>query len=158
MCRDSMKAEVYRLLRLDSFEFKDKDFRPGNVYHATTFHMVFDVKHDLHRKSRLVAGGHLVEILDDQIYLPTVKSMSVQLLHIIAHKLQLEQSCGDIGNTFVNTYTNKKVYVKSAGPEFDEHEGKVIIIEKALYGLKTSCERFHSHVADSFRTFGFMPK
>ena len=31
----------------------------------------------------------------------------------------------------------------------------VIIIEKTLHGLKTSCQSLHSHVAKSFRTFGF---
>ncbi len=42
-----------------------------------------------------------------------------------------------------------------AGPQFGEHAGKTIIIKKALYGLKSSAERFHTHLADSLRTFGF---
>lgn len=43
-----------------------------------------------------------------------------------------------------------------AGAEFGEYEGMVIIItKKALYGLRSSSERFHAHVADTFWSFGF---
>ena len=48
-------------------------------------------------------GGHLVDILDIQVYLSTVKSISVQVLHVISpHKAGLEQLvvCGDIGIAF----------------------------------------------------------
>jgi hypothetical protein len=151
---DSIKKEVDDLIELDSFEFKEAGYDPGEGWQRTTLHMVFDVKQDLRRKSRLVAGGHLVELLNDTpVYSSTVKSISVQLLHVIAHKAQLKQLCGDIGNAFVNAYTNEKVYVSRAGKEFGEHEGKVIIIRKALYGLRSSSERFHSHVADTLRSF-----
>ena len=154
--QDSMKKEIDDLESLDCWEMKEAGFNPGKGWQPTTLHMVFDVKHDLRRKSRLVAGGHLVNLIDTPYYSSTVKSISVQLLHVIAHKLNLKQLCGDIGNAFVNAYTNERVYVPEAGSEFGpENKGKCIIIRKALYGLKSSSERFHSHLADSLRTFGF---
>ena len=113
--------------------------------------MVFDVKHDLTRKCRLVAGGHLVDMLDIQVYSSVVKSISVHLLHVISHKANLEQLCGDIGNAFPNAYTNEKVYVPKAGTEFGERAGMCIVIKKAVYGLCSSAERFHAHLADSLR-------
>jgi len=49
----------------------------------------------------------------------------------------------------------KKCFVPYAGLEFGEKEGKCIIIKKALYGLCSSAERFHAHLADTLRSFGF---
>ena len=74
--------------------------------------MIFDVKQDLTRQCRIVAGGHLVDMLDIQVYSSTAKSISVQLLHhVISHKANLEHLCGDIGNVFPNAYTKEKVYI-----------------------------------------------
>ena len=42
-----------------------------------------------------------------------------------------------------------------AGPEFGTKEGSTVIINKALYGLKTSSERWYAHFADTLRGFGF---
>mmetsp|Transcript_25890 Transcript_25890/g.30071 ORF Transcript_25890/g.30071 Transcript_25890/m.30071 type:complete len:191 (+) Transcript_25890:856-1428(+) len=147
--QDSMKKEVDSLLiDMDCFEFKEEGHCPGEEYQKTTLHMVFDVKHDLlQRKSRLVAGGHLVDLIDTPVYSSsTVKSISIQLLHVIAHKANLKQLSGDIGNAFPNAHTGEKVYVTKAGPEFGEHQGKMIIIIKALYGLRSSSEKNNSFI------------
>jgi hypothetical protein len=47
-----------------------------------------------------------------------------------------KQFCGDVGNAYINAYTEEKVYA-IAGPELSNKEGCVVIIKKALYGLKT---------------------
>ena len=99
--QDAMKLEMGTLIDLECFEFKEKGYDPGEGWQKTTLHIVFDVKQDFRRKARLVAGGHLVDILDHQVYASTVKSISVQLLHMIAHKADLKQLCGDITNAFV---------------------------------------------------------
>jgi hypothetical protein len=61
----------------------------------------------------------------------------------------------DIGNAFLYEKTKEKVYI-TAGPEFgiDLH-GKNIIIDKSLYGLKTSSARFHQHFSESLLSLGF---
>jgi hypothetical protein len=66
--------------------------------------------------------------------------------HIVAY---------DIGNTFLYGKTKDKVYI-TAGPEFgiDLH-GKNLIIDKSLYGLKTSAVRFHEHLSESLLRLGF---
>ena len=128
----------------------------GSGWQKTTLHMVFDVKQFRQRKSRLVAGGHLVDMMDIQVYSSTVKSISVQLLHVISYKAGLKQLCGDIGNAFPNAYTNTKVYIPVAGIEFGKDAGKCIIICKALYGLCSNSKRFHAHPADTLRSFGFV--
>jgi hypothetical protein len=117
--------------------------------------MIFNVKQDLCHKARLVAGGHLVDSLDHDVYSSTVKGVSVKLLHVIAHKAGLTQLCGDVGNAFVNAFTNKKVYAV-AGKEFGEAlEGCIIVVRKALYGLRTSAERWYARFADSLWGIGF---
>ena len=118
--------------------------------------MIFDVKQDLRLKARLVAGGHLIEMDDTPTYSSTVKSISVQLLHVIAHKAHLKQLCGDIGNAYANATTNEKVFAR-VGPEFGNYDGCTVIIVKALYGLCSSSERWHSHFANSLRSFDFVP-
>ncbi len=102
--------------------------------------MVFDMKQDLWCKVHMVTRKHVLNVSNYNCYASTIKSLSVCILDVILHLEQLESLCGDIGNMFVNTYTNEKIYVK-AGKEFDpELEGKTVIIIKALYGLRTSTE------------------
>ena len=156
--QDAYVKEVKALLDLDCFEFHPAGYHEdlGSEWQRISFHMIFDhVKQDLTRKCRLVAEGHLVDMLDIQVYSSTVKSISVQLLHVISHKANLEQLCGDIGNAFMNAYTKEKVYIPKAGIEFEELAGKCIVIKKVLYGLCSSAERFHVHLADTLHSFGF---
>jgi hypothetical protein len=145
--------EIY-LFNLECFDIKSFGFTPGDDYQKTMLTIIYDVKQDLRRKARLVAGGHLVDPLDHSVYSSTVKGISVKLLHVIAHKADLSQLCGDVSLAFVNAFTNELVYA-IAGPEFGEHEGKTVIICKALYGLCTSAEQWHSHFANTLRSLGF---
>jgi len=41
-----------------------------------------------------------------------VKEISVQLLDLIADAQGLEVVCGDIGNAFIQAYTNEKIYTR----------------------------------------------
>ena len=77
--------EIKALLDLDCFYFFSAGHQTtlGDGWQRTTLHMVFDAKQSLQRKCRLVAGGHLVDMMDIQVYLSTVKSISVQILHVI---------------------------------------------------------------------------
>jgi len=153
------EKEVKALMDLDCFEVKPAGHSSTldhDTWQKTTLHMVFDVKQSLDRKCHLVAGGHLVDMMDIQVYSLTVKSIgSIQLLHVISHKAGLEHLCGDIGNGFPNAYTHEKVYIQKAGPEFGEFEGCCLIIRKTLYGLCFSNERFHARLAEALRSFGF---
>eukprot|EP00957_Ditylum_brightwellii_P096631 7359669-Ditylum_brightwellii.AAC.1 len=71
MWQDAMALEVDTLNELECFEFRDEDNYPKGNYQQMTLHMVFDIKQDLCRKAHLVAGGHLVELLDDKVYSST---------------------------------------------------------------------------------------
>ena len=45
-----------------------------------------------------------------------------------------------------------------AGPEFGPNlEGRILIVVKSLYGLRTSAARFHEHLSDNLRKMGYIP-
>ena len=64
--------------------------------------------------------------------------------------------CGDIGNAFVTDPCLKKVY-SIAGPEFGQQEDSVLLIRKALYGLKSSSRAFRQFFAEFLRGCDFKP-
>jgi hypothetical protein len=76
--------EIY-LFNLECFDIKSFGFTPGDDYQKTMLTIIYDVKQDLRRKARLVAGGHLVDPLDHSVYSSTAKGISVKLLHVISH-------------------------------------------------------------------------
>eukprot|EP00957_Ditylum_brightwellii_P077745 5907708-Ditylum_brightwellii.AAC.1 len=103
-----MALEIGALNELGCFEFRDEGNYPQGNYQGTTLHMVFDIKQDFCRKACLVAGGHLVELLNNEVYSSTVKGISAKLLHVIAYSNKMDAICRGIGNAFVNTYTTKQ--------------------------------------------------
>jgi hypothetical protein len=56
----------------------------------------------------------------------------------------------------LEAYTSEKVYI-IAGPEFKDCEGHILIISRALYGLRSSGARWHDRFADCIRELGFFP-
>ena len=53
-------------------------------------------------------------------------------------------------------FTKEKVYTV-AGPKWKEREVQIIIIEKAVYGLKTSGNRWHAKFSETLRGLEFVP-
>ena len=68
----------------------------------------------------------------------------------------LKAMAGDIGSAYLEAYTKEKVCFV-VGPAFGDLEGRVMIIVKALYGLRTSGARYHEKFADTMRDMGFKP-
>jgi hypothetical protein len=86
-----------------------------------------------------------------------VQLSSVRLLNVIAKAQGLKCIAGDVGNAYLNAHTNEKVYV-ICGPEFGpELEGRIAIVRKGLYGLKTSGNCWHAHFAATLYRMGFTP-
>ena len=65
--QEAIKREIDALLELGCFEFREAGDIPSGEYQCTNLRMIFDVKTDLRRKARLVAGGHLVELYDTEV-------------------------------------------------------------------------------------------
>ena len=105
-------------------------------------------------KARLVCDGSRVDPKGLNTRATVVKTISVRLLDIIADAWNKEVLTGDIGNTFIQSNTNDKIFTRF-GTEFGEYKKCVAIIVKALYGLTTSAERFRSKFADLLCNIGF---
>jgi hypothetical protein len=153
------EAEAVELKQIDdyhSFLDKGKGYNPGPDYKKIRVHMVYAVKHDGRHKARLVAGGHLTDTPIDSVYSSVVSLRGIRILTFIAELNGLEVWCTDVGNAYLESYTKEKVYIV-AGPEFGERQGHVLIIQKALYGLKSSGLRWHERFADVLRDAGYIP-
>ena len=113
---------------------------PG--YKRIPCHMVFDVKFNLRKKSRLVAGDNHTDNPREDIYSGVVSLESLRTAFTLAALNRLKVMAADIGNAFLHGHTKEKVHIV-AGLEFGKDTGKRMIIEKGLYGLKTSAAHFH---------------
>ena len=62
----------------------------------------------------------------------------------------------DVGSAYLEAFTNEKVCI-IAGPEFGDLQGHLLIISRALYGLRSSGARWHDRLADVLRNESFTP-
>jgi hypothetical protein len=79
--------------------------------------MIFDVKVDLTREARLVAGGHWMGPSSQATYSTVVSRDSIRIDFLIAALNDIEILSADIGNAHLNTPTKEQVHTM-AGPEF----------------------------------------
>jgi Reverse transcriptase (RNA-dependent DNA polymerase) len=138
-----------------AFSFRDDD-RVPNGYKKIDCHMVFDIKVDLTRKARLVAGGHQTEVPKESVYSSVVSRDSVRIALTIASLNGLDVLAADVQNAYLNAPTKEKCYT-IAGPEFGpDNEGRPVLIVRALYGLRSSGARWRDHLAETIRKMGFV--
>ena len=117
---------------------------------------MYDVKHDGRLKARLVADGHLTQIPAESVYSGVVSLRSIRLCVFLAELNGLELWGADVGNAYLESKTREKNYIV-AGPEFGDRQGHILVIYKALYGLRTSGKCFLHKFAESLRAMRFVP-
>ena len=155
--RDSINLEIKMLLDFKTFiTLEDHEELPEG-YKWIPYHCVMDAKFDGRLKTRLVAGGHMTNPPTEDVFSGVVGMETVRLGFILARLNNLMVCAGDVSQAFLYGKTREKVYI-IAGDEFPEDmRGKRLIIDKALYGLKSSSARFHEHSSEKLRTMGFRP-
>ena len=119
--------------------------------------MVYDVKHDGQHRAHMVAAGHLTEVPVESVYSGVISLRGIRLMIFLAEI----ESDGSMGYGYLqclprSVSPRRKLFVK-AGPEFGDKEGHILLVEKALYGLRTSGVRWHERLADCLRGMGFFP-
>eukprot|EP00978_Attheya_sp_CCMP212_P022904 scaffold69213_cov34-Attheya_sp.AAC.3 len=124
----AVEKELKQINDYETFQVLEKGDIMPEGYQLIPYHIVFDCKFDFRRNARLVAGGNFTEAPPPE-------------------DIYILESSGK---------TREKVYV-IAGPEFGDDAGKRMIIDKGLYGLRTSGARFHEHLSAKLRTLGFVP-
>ena len=129
---------------------------PGYIFCST--HMIFDIKMDglFTRKARLVADGHKSKPPTSITYSSVVSRDSVRIILTIASLNSLEVSSCDIGNAYLNAPCWEKLWTV-AGPEFGSEKGAMMIIARALYGLKSSGAAWRATLAQTMEQLGYKP-
>jgi hypothetical protein len=130
-----------------AFKPLDEGERPPPGSKKIPYHIIFDVKYDLTRKSRCVAGGHRNKDVPAHASFSSVASRdSVRLTLLIAALNDLDVLSADIGNAYLNAPCRERVYVE-CGPELfgEEYKGRLAVIVRALYGLKSAGAAWRYH-------------
>ena len=116
-------------------------------YTQITCHLIFDVKMDLTRKARYVAGGHLTHPPTSMTYASVVERETVRIAFLIASLNDLKILAGNIQNAYLNAHTKEKIFFY-LGDEWKGSKERVVIITSALYGLKSLALMWRNHLAD----------
>ena len=122
--------------------------------HRIKVHLVFAVKFDGRHKDRLVADVHLAPKPIENIYSGVVSLRNFSLVMFLGKLNNLDIWGADIGNAYLEAFTDEKLYIV-AGPEFQELEGYILILIKALYGLKSSGKRWAEVIHGILRDMKF---
>ena len=153
---DAIKAEMNQLFDYSTFIDLGKDAPVPNGYKMIRGRIIFDVKESGKRKARYVAGGHLTDPPKDSVYSSVVSLRSVRLVTFLSELNGLKLMAADVGNAYLEAFTQEKICIK-AGSEFGELAGHTLVVDKALYGLRSSGKMFRESFADTLTDFGFSP-
>ncbi len=116
---DAEKLEIKQLNNYESFKDLGKGTLVPEGHTKTPCHFVCDCKHNGRLKGRFVAGGHRTETPVDSIYSGVVSLGGIRTVAFLAELNDLEIWGTDIGNAYLESFTNEKV-VFIAGPVFGE--------------------------------------
>jgi hypothetical protein len=110
---------------------------------------------DFRRKARLVAGGHMTDTPTTNTYASVVSRESVRIALTLAAFNDLEVKTADIENAYLTAPVTEQIWTK-LGPEFGSDAGKLAIIVRSLYGLRSAGALFRNHLADCMQHLGWM--
>jgi hypothetical protein len=117
--------------------------------------MIFDVKMILERKARYVAGGYQTEPTKDITFASVVSRHSIRIAKLVAALSDLEVLSADISGSYLNANATEKVYT-IAGKEFGaDKDGQVVLITRALFGLRSSGKAWRDHMTATLREHGY---
>jgi hypothetical protein len=135
------------------------DVRQGKVNGMIGFqeigcHIIFDVKMDFTRNARFVAGGHTTEVPSSITYSSVVSRDSVRWGFMLAALNGLDVLACDLENAYLNAPCKENIWFEG-GIECGEDNGIVLVLVRALYGLKSAGSSWRSTLAQALRDLGF---
>ena len=142
-------------------EHTPEEVRTGKVsrfigFQEISCHIIFDVKMDFTRKARFVAGGHMTDTPASATYSSVVTRDSIRLAFLIAALNEVDVMACDLENAYLNAACKEKIWFEG-GIECGEDKGKVLILCRALYGLKSSGAAWRTTLAAALGELGFLP-
>jgi len=130
-----------------AFIFLDKDSFIPVGHTRITCHAVFDVKLDLTHKARYVAGGHLTNSPTSMTYSSVVSRDSVKIGFLTAAFNNVDILAGCKQNEYLNAKTKERIYF-IAGDEWKSNKDRIVVVVRALCGLKSSALQLRNHISD----------
>jgi hypothetical protein len=166
--RDSIEKEMktvsvayHKYVHDDDGELSAHDVRSNQKkylvgYKEITCHMIFDIKLDgnFTRKARFVANGSKTEAPKSLTYSSVVSRDSVRIAFLMASLNDLDISACDISGAYLNAPAGEKCWFK-AGAESGSDKNAVMIITRALYGLKSSAKAWRDFFKVSLDEMGY---
>ena len=108
-------------------------------------HLIWYVKMDFTRKACWVKYGHRSPDPKESNYAGVVSRDSVIISPTYAAMNDMDVTAADIQNSYLQAPSSEKNYV-ICGKDFGlEHEGKIALTRRALYGGKLSGRDFWTH-------------
>jgi hypothetical protein len=107
------------------------------------------------RKARFVANGNETkDLASHHMYASVVTRESVRIAFLYAALNDLRILGCDVSNAYLNAPCREKIWV-DAGAEFGKHQGMVMIVKKALYGLKSSGFSWKKMLTQNLNDMGY---
>ena len=110
---------------------------------------------DFTRKTRFVAGGHLTNAPSTITYSSVVSRDFVRITFLLAALNILEIIVCDIGNTYLNAPCQENILFLG-GYETSNNKGKVLVITRVLYGLKSYGAAWHTKLSNTLQSMDFI--
>ena len=107
-------------------------------------------------KARMVAGGYMTDTPPSITYSSVVSRDSVRIAFTIAALNNLKVLGCDIQNAYLTAPVREKIWTK-AGAEFGDDQGKIMLVVRALYGLKSSGAAFRAFLAETLASLKYTP-
>ena len=92
----------------------------------------------------------------ETVYSGVVSIRNLRLAMFLAELNNLELWGADVGNAYLQALTREKLYIVG-GPEFEELQGHVLVMYKALYGTRSGGACWHDKFFDILHHMGFKP-
>ena len=92
----------------------------------------------------------------ETVYSGVVSIRNLRLAMFLAELINLELWGADVGNAYLQALTREKLNIVG-GPEFEELQGHVLVMYKALYGTRSGGVCWHDKFFDILHHMGFKP-
>ena len=107
--KEAEERELSQINKYDTFKDLGLNGTPTPGYKRIKVHIVYDCKPTLKWKARLVANGNLTETPVDSIYLSVVSIKGLKLTIFIAELNGMDMWTTDVGNAYLEAYTDEKI-------------------------------------------------
>ena len=83
-----------------------------------------------------MADGHFTKEPNETVYSGVVSLGNLRLTMFLVEQNCLQLWGADVGNAYLQALTKEKLCIVT-GPEFEELQGHVLVMHKALYGTRS---------------------